>query len=147
MRRMDKGPNAAGRTPQVTRAAAEAPGGRGLGRRFRRARGSMLVAGATLAATVIVSACGGSSSNNSSSSGGSGKPLDTSRVEKSIELSIVGQKHEHAVVTCPPVEQKQGLTFTCYATGTVGSGAHKAAFRTPFTVEQLNGKGYVYYHS
>jgi hypothetical protein len=107
----------------------------------------MLFAGATLAATVLVSACGGSSSNTSSSGGGTGKPLDTSRVEKSIELSILSQKKEHAVVTCPTVEQKQGVTFTCYASGTVGTGNHKAAFHTPFTVEQLNGKGYVYYHS
>ena len=148
MRRMDNGPKALGGTPiEAVPAAGALKRGPALGPRLSRARGKIAVVGAMLAATALVSACGGSSSNTSSSGGGTGKPLDTSRVEKSIEQSIIAEKHEHAVVTCPAVEQKQGVSFTCYATGTVGTGSHKVPFHTPFTVEQLNGKGYVYYHS
>jgi Domain of unknown function (DUF4333) len=105
---------------------------------------------AALAAAALVSACGGSSSSPESSSSGSatGKKLDVARVELSIEQSVLSEKHLVAHVTCPAsVEQRTGNTFTCYATGTVGTGAHKAAFRTPFTVEQVNDKGGVYYHS
>lgn len=68
-------------------------------------------------------------------------------MEKSIEDSVAAEKHMHAVVSCPSVEQRQGLSFTCYATGTLKNGNHTVAFKTPFVVEQVNAKGYVYYHS
>jgi len=43
------------------------------------------------------------------------------------------------------VEQKAGVEFTCYATGTIGK--KKTPYRTPFTVTQVNNSGYVTYHS
>jgi hypothetical protein len=98
-----------------------------------------------LVAVALLSACGSSSS--SSSTEATGKKLEVARVEKSIEGSILQEKHMHATVSCPVVEQKQGNTFTCIATGTVTKGKTQTPFRTPFTVEQVNDKGYVYYHS
>lgn len=114
-------------------------------RRLGGRRAPVLVG--ALAAAVLVSACGGSSSKNEETSGGTGKPLDISRVEKAIEESVVRQRHLHTVVTCPAVEQKKGLTFTCYASGTVTKNGHTESFKTPFTVEQVNSSGSVYYHS
>ncbi len=96
-----------------------------------------------------MSACGGSSSNKAAEeSKPTGKPLDLARVEKSIEQSIASEKGMHAVIQCPSyVEQRKGNNFTCYAVGTVGTGKHKVAFRTPFEVVQQSNNGYVYYHS
>jgi apolipoprotein N-acyltransferase len=108
-----------------------------------RRRGAALAV-AALAAAALVSACG---STKTGTTEATGKKLEVARVEKSIEQSIVGEKHMHATVSCPAVEQKQGVTFTCTATGTVVKGNKAIPFSTPFTVEQLNNKGYVYYHS
>jgi len=100
-----------------------------------------------LAAALLLSACGGGSSSPSEESG-TGKPLDISRVEKAIEESVVNERHLHTTVVCPAVEQRKGLTFTCYASGVVTKPhGHTESFKTPFTVEQVNGSGSVYYHS
>ncbi len=117
---------------------------------IRAARRPAAALTAVLAAALLVSACGGSSSSSTSAeeSKGTGKALDLARVEKSIETSVLSEKHMHATISCPSyVEQRKGNNFTCYAIGTVGTGNHKVAFKTPFEVVQQNDKGYVYYHS
>ena len=69
-----------------------------------------------------------------------------SRGSASIEESILLKRHLRSTVTCPAsVEQKAGVEFTCYATGTIGK--KKTPYRTPFTVTQVNNSGYVTYHS
>ena len=119
--------------------------------RMRRVAGrrSAALVSAAVAAALFVSACGGSSgTTKASEEKPTGKPLDLTRVEKSIATSILAEKGMHATIQCPSyVEQRKGNNFTCYAVGTVGTGKHKVAFRTPFEVVQQNDKGYVYYHS
>jgi hypothetical protein len=107
-------------------------------------RRAALIAGA-LAAAALIGACGSSSSSSS----GTGHKLDTARIELSIQQSIASEKHMTSKVTCPAVvEQRAGNSFTCVATGTVvGRGGRVGHFSTPFTVEQVNGNGYVNYHS
>jgi hypothetical protein len=107
-------------------------------------RRAFSLAATALVAAALLSACGSSGGGGSTTTG---KKLEVARVEKSIEGSILNEKHMHATVTCPEVEQKAGDTFTCVATGTVTKGNTAVPFRTPFTVEQVNDKGYVYYHS
>lgn len=117
----------------------------------RRARIGAL-AGA-VAASVLIAACGGSSKSPTSSSeanaAGVAHKLNIARVQAAIQLRILEQRHLHSKVECPKeVEQRQGNTFTCVATGTAkGKSGHLEAYRTPFTVEQLNSRGYVYFHS
>jgi hypothetical protein len=66
------------------------------------------------------------------------KILDTERIERSIEASILKQRHIHTNVTCPSgVEQKKGLTFRCTATYSRG--------KTPFLVKQTDSKGSTHY--
>jgi len=108
-------------------------------------RRAVSLAAAALVAVALVSACGSSSKTTTETT--TGKKLEVARVEKSIENSIAEEKKMHAVVTCPSVEQKEGISFTCVATGTVTKGGKAVSFHTPFTVEQVNNKGYVYYHS
>ncbi len=62
--------------------------------------------------------------------------LDTARVQRTIEASILAQRGLHAKVRCPAsVLQKKGLSFTCKAS--VGAKSY------PFAVTQVNGHGYV----
>jgi len=108
------------------------------------ARRGAALAATGLAAATLVSACGSSSTETSNSP--SGKKLDVARVQASIEESILLKRHLRSTVTCPAsVEQKAGVEFTCYATGTIGK--KKTPYRTPFTVTQVNNSGYVTYHS
>jgi hypothetical protein len=126
------------------------PAGAARAKRSATARRAALLAVA-LAAAASIAACGSSSSSNSTSGSASGevagKRLDTARIQRSIELSILSEKHIHAAVTCPTEEQRQGNVFTCYASGTLTRNGKTEAFRTPFTVEEVNARGYVYYHS
>jgi hypothetical protein len=111
-----------------------------------RARGALLAL-AALAAAALIGACG-SSKSSSEEGAATGKPLEMTRIIRAIEGSILTERHIHATVTCPAhVEIRKGNNFTCYATGTVGTGSHKQSFRTAFTVEQVNQRGYVEYHS
>jgi len=108
----------------------------------------VVFASVAVAVALLVSACGGSSNKSGEEAKATGKPLDLTRVERSIEQSITAEKGMHAVIQCPSyVEQRKGNNFVCYAVGTVGTGKHKTAFRTPFEVIQQNNSGYVYYHS
>jgi hypothetical protein len=111
---------------------------------------SAALAATALVTAALVAACGGSGSGSTSGEGKpTGKALDLTRVERQIEVSILSEKHMRATVTCPSyVEQRQGNNFTCYATGTArGKNGRQEPFRTPFTVEQVNDRGYVYFHS
>ncbi|MFL5824252.1 MAG: hypothetical protein ACJ764_12525 [Solirubrobacteraceae bacterium] len=78
--------------------------------------------------------------------GGSGHPtantptatahgtLDTSRVARAIQASILAQRHIHATVSCPHnVPLRKGWHFVCFAT--TGAG------QTPFVVTEVNGRG------
>jgi len=119
----------------------------------RAGRGAALAA-AALAAAGLIAACGGSSKSAKATPegtqvGGNGKKLDVARVARAIELRIEEERHLHSKVRCPAeVEQRQGNTFTCIAEGTEkGRTGRLETYRTPFTVEQLNSKGYVYFHS
>ncbi|MHB8491572.1 MAG: DUF4333 domain-containing protein [Solirubrobacteraceae bacterium] len=129
-------------------AAPGARAGRGAGASGPTiARRAATLGLASLAAAALVSACGGSGSS-AESNAPTGKRLDVTRVTKSIEESILSEKHMHANVTCPSdVEQRKGVTFTCYATGYTGTGTHRSYFKTPFEVTEENSLGYVQYHS
>jgi uncharacterized lipoprotein YajG len=66
--------------------------------------------------------------------------LDTERVERAIEASILQQRHVSATVTCPSgVVQRQGVTFVCIATTQKGT--------TPFDVTQTDSAGHVSYRA
>ncbi len=66
--------------------------------------------------------------------------LDTQRVERAIEHSVLGQRGQRAQVSCPSgVHQKKGLIFSC--TALVGSA------KTRFVVTELDGAGHVRYEA
>jgi hypothetical protein len=72
--------------------------------------------------------------------GGSEKPkiLDTERVERAIEQSILEKRKIRATVSCPSgIERKKGKKFRCLATYKGG--------RTPFLVTQDDDRGAVHY--
>jgi hypothetical protein len=107
-----------------------------------QARRGAIVAIATLACAALLSACGGSSSSTSSTSTTN---LDTARVAKSIEQSVLTERHLHVKVTCPvTVPQEAGRTFVCTATGHSNT-KPSTVTTTPFTVTIQTNKGYVTY--
>lgn len=64
--------------------------------------------------------------------------LDTKRVERAIEQSILAERRVTADVDCPAgVQQRRGLTFRCVATTKAGT--------TTFVVRQQDDKGNVTY--
>ena len=84
---------------------------------------------AAAAAALAVAGCGGSDKP---------KNLDTERVERAIEQSILQKRHLAARVTCPSgIELKKGKTFRCIATYKGG--------RTPFVVTEEDDRGAVRY--
>ena len=86
---------------------------------------------AAAAATLALAGCGG---------GGSDKPklLDTERVERAIENSILQKRKLVASVSCPSgIERKKGKKFRCLATYRGG--------QTPFLVTQRDDRGSVNY--
>jgi hypothetical protein len=90
----------------------------------------------------MISACGSSSSTTSTAAS---TTLNTANVAKSIETSILNERHLAATVVCPTgVPQEKGKTFECIAT----SRATKAPFvvtKTPFVVTVQSKAGYVTY--
>jgi hypothetical protein len=73
--------------------------------------------------------CGSSSSK---------KILNTERVERAIEQSILEKRRLRANVTCPSgVEQKKGVKFHCTA--------YYKGGKTPFLVTEDDAKGAVHY--
>jgi len=82
-----------------------------------RTRACFLIA-AALAGTGLAG-CGSSSP----------KILDTERVERAIEQSVLQKRHLRTTVSCPSgIEQKKGVVFRCMATFKGG--------RTPFVVTE-----------
>jgi hypothetical protein len=66
------------------------------------------------------------------------KILDTERVERAIERSVLQKRRLRTTVSCPPgIEQKKGVVFRCTATYRGG--------RTPFVVKEDDDKGSVHY--
>ena len=64
--------------------------------------------------------------------------LDTERVERAIEQSILTKRHLRAQVSCPSgVEQRKGVVFRCTA--------RLARGVTPFVVTEDDGQGHVHY--
>jgi hypothetical protein len=84
---------------------------------------------ASAAAAVALAGCGGSDKP---------KILDTERVERAIERSILEKRKIPATVSCPSgIERKKGKKFRCLATYKGG--------RTPFLVTQDDDRGAVHY--
>jgi hypothetical protein len=109
-----------------------------------RARRGAGVAVSAVACAALIGACG-SSNNSTSTTTTKATNLDTTRVARSIETSILTERHLHAVVVCPPVvAQETGKTFECVAT--THSAKHPTvAIKTPFVVTVQSNKGYVTY--
>lgn len=64
--------------------------------------------------------------------------LNTERVERSIETSILAQRHLASTVSCPVnIEQKAGVVFDCQAT--------VQGRQFPVVVTQTDGHGHVTY--
>jgi Domain of unknown function (DUF4333) len=93
--------------------------------------------------TVLVMVLGGLALGGCGDSGSDGKAkapiiLDTKRVERAIEDSILTKRNIKADVDCPSgVHQGRGLTFDCVATTRAG--------KTTFVVHQQDDKGNVVY--
>jgi hypothetical protein len=96
-------------------------------------------------AIAAAAACGGLIAGCGSSGSSSKKIyLDVARVERSIEQSILSQRHLRSTVACPTrVLQKPG-NFACIATTYAVKKPHRA-IKTPFLVTIKNTKGYVTY--
>ena len=104
-------------------------------------RRPILIAVAAVSGALMLSACG---SNSKTSSSGKTK-LDTARVARSIEQSILSQRHLRAKVVCPTaVPQEKGRTFECIATTETIKPPVKVG-KTPFVVTVQNANGYVTY--
>jgi hypothetical protein len=87
---------------------------------------------AAAAVALALAGCGGSDNSDKP------KPLDTERVERAIENSILQKRKLVASVSCPSnIERKKGKRFRCMATYRGG--------RTPFLVTQRDDSGSVNY--
>jgi len=107
-----------------------------------RQRAGVVVMAAACAA--LIAACGSSSSKTTSSTT-TITNLDTARVARSIEASILTERHLHAAVVCPTVvPQEPGKTFECVAT-THPANHPTITTKTPFVVTVQTSKGYVTY--
>jgi hypothetical protein len=94
-----------------------------------------------LGCAALVSACGGSTE----SPGAAKTNVDTARVARSIEGTLVEKRHVHSKVVCPAtVAAVPGGTFECIATITAAKPPHVVT-RTPFLVTVQNNRGYVTY--
>jgi hypothetical protein len=100
-----------------------------IGRRLRRS----VLAGGLLAAGLAVTGCGAATTTPLTI-------LNTEKVERAIDKSILAQRGQRADVSCPSgVHQKSGLVFACTA---VVKG--KA---TRFVVTQRDAAGNVHYEA
>ena len=112
-----------------------------IARAVRAPRGAA-VACAALACAALLSACGSSSSPSSTPAK---TDLKIANVERSIEQSILSERHLKSTVVCPAVvAQEAGKTFECVATTTAVKAPH-GPVKTPFVVTIQNDKGYVTY--
>lgn len=108
--------------------------------RVARVRRGLLVA--VLGGAVLMSACG---SKSKTSSTPKKINVDTAQVARSIEQSILAQRHLRSTVVCPAVVPAEaGRTFECVATTrSIKKPVH--AVKTPFVVTVQNKKGGVTY--
>jgi len=113
--------------------------------RTLRARRGALVAVMALACPVLLSACGSSSSSSSSTPSTATKTVNSAQVAKSIEESVLRERHIHTVVVCPTaVPAQKGQTFECIAT-THSTTKPSTELKTPFVVTVQSSAGYVTY--
>lgn len=89
----------------------------------------------TLACAGLLSACGSTSKTTY---------LDTGKVERSIERSILSQRGLRSTVVCPTKVVQRPGRFPCIATTFGAKKPHKVV-KTPFLVTIHNDKGYVTY--
>lgn len=91
---------------------------------------------------VVLGACGSDDKKDKAPAGGENLParvLDTGKVAKAIEQSVLDQRKRKVTVKCPGgIPQEKGLDFTCTASG-VGTE------KTDFTVSQTDNAGNVTY--
>jgi hypothetical protein len=105
---------------------------------------SRAAAVAALASVVLLSACGSSKSTTSSPSAANAHE-DTARVARSIEQSILAQRHLPSKVVCPAaVPQEKGRIFECIATTRTTKRPSKLV-KTVFVVTVQNSRGYATY--
>jgi len=99
-----------------------------------------------LACPALLSACGSSSSSSSSSTPSTAtKTVNSAQVAKSIEESVLRERHLHTVVVCPTaVPAQKGQTFECIAT-THSTTKPSTELKTPFVVTVQSSAGYVTY--
>jgi hypothetical protein len=98
-----------------------------------RRLGRSLAAGLLIAASLTVAACGKEDTKTATI-------LNTEKVERAIEHSVLAQRAKKATVSCPSgVHQKQGITFSCTAT--------VKRVDTKFVVTQQDGAGRVRYEA
>jgi hypothetical protein len=110
--------------------------------RHARVRRGAVVALTVLACAGLLSACGSSGSTSSTQAK---TDLNIAHVERSIEQSILTQRHLKATVVCPTaVPQETGKTFECVATTRAVKKPY-GPVKTPFVVTVQNSKGYVTY--
>jgi hypothetical protein len=108
--------------------------------RARRRRVSVAAASA-LAVAVAISACGSSSSKTSTAKAN----VNTAQVARSIEQSILAERHLPSTVVCPAtVVAEKGQTFECIATTRSVKKPFKPV-KTPFVVTIQNNRGGVTY--
>lgn len=94
----------------------------------------MRVGATAIAAVLVALAAAGCGSSSSAKP----KILDTERVERAIEQSILQKRGIHAMVSCPSgIERKKGTKFRC-------SASYKGRI-TPFLVTEDDDKGSVHY--
>ena len=102
-----------------------------------------IIAFVALACAALVSACGGSSSSKEPTT--ATIPVNTARVAKSIENTLIEKRKIHATVVCPQTAPTEvGATFECTATYKAAKAPH-ATIKAPFVVTVQNSKGYVTY--
>jgi len=93
---------------------------------------------ATVACAASLGACGSSGSSTTATY------LDVTRVERSIQHSIMVQRHLASTVVCPTRVRQRPSNFACIATTYSAKKPHKK-IQTPFLVTIHNDKGYVTY--
>ena len=110
--------------------------------RAARACGRVLAVLTTLAFAAVLSACG---SKSSTSSTPAKVKVDTAKVARSIEQSILAQRHLPSTVVCPvTVRAERGKTFACIAT-THTVKKPSTPVKTTFLVTVQNNRGGVTY--
>jgi hypothetical protein len=84
--------------------------------------------------SLLLTGCGGASSPHPASTTARSGSLDTARVARAIQASILTQRKLHATVSCPHGQPlRKGWHFVCLATTSAG--------QTPFVVTEVDNRG------